>query len=151
MLRSCVGQENFRGHEGEPKDNSCPQEEGNSNVWNPLPNFGTTTLICPSGILVDEMNFQPKGKGPIFPSADFYQFVCVLEVVFRHAMLNPVLLATFLGDFPSELKRAASTAEPINAAWPRYVDLTKDPLPAEAGGKRCLQECNELFNYLSMK
>lgn len=102
-------------------------------------------------LLVQERNIRYKGKGLIFPSADFYLFVRTLEVGYRHAMLNPELLATYLGDLPSEVMRVVSTAAPVKAAWARCVNLVKDPFLGEAGGEGCIKECDELFRFLVMK
>ncbi|CAN0145819.1 unnamed protein product [Scytosiphon promiscuus] len=89
--------------------------------------------------------------GIIFPSAEFYRFVLALEVGYRHAMLNPGLLAFYLGDLPAEVKRVVSSAGPVKAAWARCVTFVEDPLLGEAGGKGCTRRCGELYDFLVMK
>ena len=91
--------------------------------------------------VVEERNVEWQGKGLIFPSLNFYRFVRALEVGYRSVMLNPLLLATFLGDLPSEVLRVVSEAEPVRAAWARCVCMVKDdrngPVWGAAGTKQC--------------
>ncbi|CAN0040901.1 unnamed protein product, partial [Hapterophycus canaliculatus] len=102
--------------------------------------------------LVEERNMEYRGKGLTFPSAEFYLFVRALEVGYRHAMINPALLATYLGDLPAEVKKVVSTAcIPVKAAWTRCVRYVEDPFLGKAGRKGCKKDCDLLFDFLVMK
>ena len=102
-------------------------------------------------LVVEERNIQFEGKGLIFPSRIFYLFVRTLEVGYKAVMLNPALLATFLGDLPAEIKRVVSTAVPVKEAWARCVAEVIDPTLGSAGGKGHKKQCNELFNLVVTK
>ena len=49
-----------------------------------------------------------------------------LEVGYRPVMLNSLLLASFLGDLPSEVLRVVSAAGIVRVAWARCVRVMKD-------------------------
>lgn len=101
--------------------------------------------------VVEERNVQWEGKGLLFPSAEMFRFALSLEVGYRAVMLNPSLLATYLGDLPQETMRVVSTAEPVKVAWTRCVQLVRDPLHAEVGVEGGVDSCDELFDFLLSK
>lgn len=101
--------------------------------------------------VAEEGNIPWEAKGIIFPSAEFYLFVRALEVGYRSAMVNPALVATYLGDLPSDVRSVMSTAGPVKAAWARCVGLVKDPRLGPAGGKGCTKQCDELFDFVVHK
>ena len=102
-------------------------------------------------IEVEEANVEWEGKGLIFVSAQMYQFTEALEKGYRFALLNPALLATYLGNFSMEVMRVVTTAEPVRLAFARCVKLVVDPRLGDAGAAGCIKECNQLFDFLVMK
>ena len=83
---------------------------------------------------VVDRNVQWNGKGLIFASKTFFDFVYTLESGYRHALMKPALLATYLGDLPAEIFRVVSSASPVIDAWAHCVQLVREAPSAVEGG-----------------
>ncbi|CAM9341821.1 unnamed protein product [Ectocarpus sp. 12 AP-2014] len=72
---------------------------------------------------VADRNVCWHGKGLFFPSAPFFEFVYTLERGYHHALKNPLLLATFLGNLPTEIFNVLSSAAAVKDAWANCVRI----------------------------
>lgn len=91
-------------------------------------------------------------EGPDFPVyCNVLLCSLSLEVGYRGAMLDPALLATYLGDLPQEIFRVVSNADRVKAAWARCVALVDDPSLGEAGAEGRGKGFGELFDLLVSK
>lgn len=94
---------------------------------------------------VADRNVSWHGKGLLFASVLFFEFVYTLERGYHDALKNPLLLATLLG---SEIFRVVSSATAVKEAWASCVQVVQggSVVPEEAGGK-----FDELFNFMLLK
>lgn len=97
---------------------------------------------------VADRNVSWHGKGLFFASASFFEFVYTLERGYRHALKNPLLLATYLGDIPSEIFHVVSKAPAVKEAWSACVAIVRGGgvVDGDTAGK-----FDQLFNFLLLK
>lgn len=97
---------------------------------------------------VADRNVCWQGKGLFYAFATFFEFVYALERGYRHALKNPVLLATFLGDLPTEIFNVVSSAPAVKEAWANCVQIVRGGgvVEEDAAGK-----FDGLFTFMVMK